>query len=49
MLQNIANGLENTKNAMVALMGSSVISGGRTLLSQLTRQGRNGSELVRLQ
>lgn len=49
ILQNIANGLENTENATGALMGSCVISGGHTLLPQLTRQGSDGSALVRLQ
>lgn len=49
ILQNIANGLENTENATVALMGSCVISGGHTLRPRLTGQGSDGSALVRLQ
>lgn len=47
ILQNIASDLENTENAVVALMGSSVISGGHTL-PWLTRQGSDGLVQVRL-
>jgi len=48
ILQNTANGLENTENAIVDLKGSRAILAGRTLLSWLSGQGSDGSVLVRL-